>query len=54
MLLNSAGDYAITKLQENHVGLKLNVTYQLLVFTDDVNLPGGNMDAIKKRLEKSA
>jgi hypothetical protein len=30
------------------VGLKLNVTHQLLAYADDVNLLGDNIDAIKK------
>jgi hypothetical protein len=30
------------------VGLKLNVTHQLLVYADDVNLLGDNTDAIRK------
>jgi hypothetical protein len=30
------------------VGLKLNGTYQLLVYADDMSLLGDNMDAVKK------
>jgi hypothetical protein len=33
------------------VGLKLNGIHQLLVYVDDVNLLGDNIDAIKKNME---
>jgi hypothetical protein len=44
-------EYAIWKVQENQVGLKLNGTHQLLAYADDVNLLGDNIDHIKKNKE---
>jgi hypothetical protein len=41
-------EYAIRKIQENHVGRELNGTHQLLVYDDDVILLGDNIDIIKK------
>jgi hypothetical protein len=37
LLLNLASAYAIRRVQVNQNGLKLNGTYQLLVYGDDVN-----------------
>jgi hypothetical protein len=42
-------EYAIRKVQEKQVGLKLNGTHQLLA--DDVNLLGDNADTINKNTE---
>jgi hypothetical protein len=44
LLFNFALEYAIKKVQEDQVGLKLHRTYQLLTYADDVNLLGGNID----------
>jgi hypothetical protein len=48
LLFNFASEYAIRKVQQNQVGLKLNETHQLLVYADDVNLMGDIIDTIRK------
>jgi hypothetical protein len=50
MFFNFASEYAIRKVQENHVGLKLNGTHQLLA-SADVSLLGDNIDTINKSTE---
>ena len=51
MLFNFALEYAIRRVQVNQDGLKLNGTYQLLAFTDDVNTLGGRIHTLKENAE---
>jgi hypothetical protein len=48
LLFNLSLEYAIRKVQQNQVGLKLNGTDQHLAYADDVNLLGDNIDTINK------
>jgi hypothetical protein len=48
LLYNFALKYAIMKVQENHVGLKLNGTHQLLFSAAGADLLGDNINTIKK------
>jgi hypothetical protein len=51
LLFHFALEYAIRKVQENQVGLKVNGTHQLLAYADDVNLLRDNLDTTKKKTE---
>jgi hypothetical protein len=51
LLFNFVLEYAIRKVQENQMRLKLNGTHQLLAYADDVNPLRDNVDTIKKNAE---
>ena len=46
---NFALEYAISRVQVNQDGLKLNGAHQLLVYADDVNILGGSVHIKKKK-----
>jgi hypothetical protein len=52
LLLNFALEYAMRKVQEDQVGHKLNGKHHLLLCTDNVNLLGSSIYAIKKKTQK--
>jgi hypothetical protein len=51
LLFNFALEFAIRRVQINQDGLKLNGTYQLLDYVDDVNMLGGNVHTVKENAE---
>jgi hypothetical protein len=48
LVASFALEFAISRVQVNQNGLKLNGTHQLLVYADDVNILGGSIYTIKK------
>jgi len=51
LLFNFALDYAVRRVHVNQNSLKLNVTHQLLVYVDDINIVGGSVHAVKENAE---
>jgi hypothetical protein len=51
LLFNFALEYAITRVQVNQGGLKINGTYQPLVNADYVNILGGSVHTVKEITE---
>jgi len=51
LFFNFAFEYAISRVQINQYGLKLNGTHQLLVYADDVNISGGSIHTLKENAE---
>jgi hypothetical protein len=44
-------EYVSRRVQVNQDGMKLNGTYQLMVYADDVNILGGSVHTITKNTE---
>jgi retron-type reverse transcriptase len=54
LLLNFALEYAIRKIQENQVRLKLDGTHHLLAYADDKNILGDNINTkLETRIDAS-
>ena len=51
LLFNFAVEYAIRRVQVSQDSFKLNGTHRLLVYTDNVNIMGGNVHTIKENAE---
>jgi len=51
LLFNSTFVCAIRRVQVNQDSLKLNGTFQLLVYVDDINILGENVHTVKEHAE---
>jgi preprotein translocase subunit SecD len=51
VFFNFALEYAIRRVQENQLGLKLNGKYQLLIYADNVTTLGESIHAVRKNTE---
>ena len=48
LLFNFTLEYVIRRIQVNQNGFKLNGTYQIFIYADDVNILGGSICTIEK------
>ena len=44
-------EYVVRGVQVHHEGLKLNGVHQVVVYTDDTDILGGNISTLHKNLE---
>ena len=51
LFFNFALEYSIRRVQVSQDCLKLNVTHQLLVYADNVNMVGGSVHTVKENEE---
>ena len=51
LLFNFALEYTIRRAQENRIDLDMNGKYQLLVYADDVNMLGENLQTVRENAE---
>ena len=51
LLFNFALEYAIRRVRKNRIGLEINGKHQLLVYADDVNMLGENLQTVSEKAE---